>query len=406
MANLLDRAKTFGGNLLDFAHAYGMKQYQPIGQSDLESMAGAQQTEEARKVYDQQYKAARAKAISEGAQWWQMGDIAGAAAQQGYTNQLTNAANAAETLRQRRDREARDKGIRERVAQMTGLNDEQRGFLGVASPDTAEQILSKHLFPTSAQNGRASAGSIVSTYRRPDGRKVAIVQTGDPENPVKEVEMGYEDTSTSEMRTMQSYDTDAAMARGIRQREFARTYGVEASKVQTKAEAEIPMVMQQAHQGIQRLTALRAKLAALPTGPIEGKAKLLYQAEMQAINAELNNNALKKIADLQNDGVRLTPITEHELKILFSVSPSIENLPAANVAILDRQIAELQRTLQTSMDYMRYIDSGAPILSYRPSWYDAGQMPGAAPASAPAPAQPSGIDAAANQMPQLEDPRS
>lgn len=404
--NLLDRAKGFGGNLLDFAHAYATKQYDPIGQSDLEAMAGSQQTEEARRVYDQQYRAARAKAIDEGAAWYNMGDIAGAVAQQGYTNQLTNAANAAETLRQRREREARDKGIRERVAQMTGLSDEQRGFLGVASPDAAEQVLAKHLFPTSAQGGRAAAGSIVSTYRRPDGRKVAIVQTGDPENPVKEVEMGYEDASTSEMRTMQAYDTDAAMARGIRQREFARMYGTEAAKVQTKAEAEIPMVMQQAHQGIQRLTALRAKLAALPTGPIEGKAKLLYQAEMQAINAELNNNALKKIADLQNEGVRLTPITEHELKILFSVSPSVENLPAANVAILDRQIAELQRTLQTSMDYMRYIDSGAPILSYRPSWYDIGQAPGQGGGEPPPAPRGQGLQDAANTMPQLEDPRS
>jgi hypothetical protein len=82
-------------------------------------------------------------------------------------------------------------------------------------------------------------------------------------------------------------------------------------------------------------------------------------------------NVVNQIAE---QGVRLNPITENELKLLLSTSPQLTNRPEANVRILNDRIAQIDRTIQKLRDQLATLDNGGNITDYRP-----GQVPASAP---------------------------
>lgn len=380
--DLLEKAKQFGGNLLDFVVDYGQRRYSPEQPNAMaQELATDPGVLAAQRAYDRNYRISRGEAIRKGARWYEMDDYGRAGAEQQYGRDLMGAFQQAEALKQVRDRSARERGIRGLLGELE-LTPSQRGYLDAAGPEAAQEILAKHLFPSLSGKNGATPGTIGTTKVDRAGNVWTQVQTGDPNEPVKWVRAdGFTvDERPAALRSAEGFYEDPRYTEGMRKLKFAERYGAEAAAVQTKAEAEVPSAVMQASKARARLEALRDRVAKIETGRFVGPLQENYKAELQAINSEFNMLGLKNIGTLNQEGIRLNPISEHELKILFSTAPTIANEPAANVEILNRMIGELDNIISNGTALIGHIDSGLPVLSYRPRFVQAGagvQQPGA-----------------------------
>lgn len=381
--SLLQKAKGFGRNLLDFAVAYGDRQYTPEGNAGLEEMAGPEGSALARTNYDRNFRAARWQAIRQGAGPAEMDNLGHLGASKPYNEDMMRAVAVAEALKQQRQKSGRTKAISDYIRTNTDLTDGQRSLLGAVDEETAGQTLIKQQFPTLSGDGSASAGTVTSTFKGQNGTIWNIVQTGDPTNPVKAYDTGVrDDRRPSEIRTLQSYEDDPSKLDTRKQRAFAEKYGTQAAEFQATTEQTLPQIMQDSQNAIMRLTKLKQKIAVMPTGRLVGTALTQVSAEMQAIHAELTQNALIKIGQLKQQGVSLTPITEKELKVLFDTSAKVSNLPEANIKIIDLQLEQLQQVIDQAEQRLSWIDEGKPILNFR--MRSGSASPAAKPAAPPA----------------------
>lgn len=149
--SLLQGFKRFGGNLLDVARAIGEQQFSPIGGGALEREAG-DDAGLARARYDQNFRAARSQAVRNGARFYEMNDIAGAAAQPQYDEDLMRAVQVADALKQRRDGDARREALLKHIEGSKDLTDEQRSLLSALPEDQQAAVLSKMEFDDPADS--------------------------------------------------------------------------------------------------------------------------------------------------------------------------------------------------------------------------------------------------------------
>lgn len=359
MADLLNRTRRFGGNLLDAIHQFGTMQYAPGAMPVQEELAG-EAAAAAKAQYDRNFRIARDQAIKQGAGWALMNDYGHAGATNAYQVDLSTASAQAAELKKRRDEETRRQKLHEYVQSATGLSEDQRSLVDALGPEAAQDYLLKQAFPDAMlqQNGA------LATFPGENGNMWVIMRDGTARDTGIR-----DDRMSSEQRTIEAYQNNPELLRTYGRKNFEAKYGAEAGRVQAKVEEEIPPMLQSAYRNINRLENLKSRIAQIPTDRLTGELQEMFSAELQAINSELTEMALRKIADLQNDGVRLTPITEHELAVLFSTSAQISNLPEANLQILQRQIDALMAILEEGDAMLRHIDSGLPVLTYRGSWY-------------------------------------
>lgn len=371
MADLLGGIRKWGGNLLEAMHDYGTMQYRPPSLPGAEELAG-DDAAALQELYDRQFRVARDQAIkNQGAQWFNMDDYGHVGATPSYVTGLQNAITNATTLRGRRDDDTRRAALAKHINTLAGLEPEDEGYLSpaerdfllAAGPDIQQQVLQKHLFPQQLNPG-ATAG-ILQYVNSNDGYIYAMPKDGGPP-----VNTGVKwDQSTAKIREFGQLAGDPEYEKFLYTQKFAERYGAEAAQVQSEAEAKLPGVVQGMTSAISRLENVRDRLAELPSGRIEGWMREQFDAEFQAVAAILNEAALENIAALADRGVRLNPITEKELELLMSTSAQLKNEPAANVEILQRRIDEFTTRLNNAIELLQWIDSGKPVLSYRPQAY-------------------------------------
>jgi hypothetical protein len=133
----------------------------------------------------------------------------------------------------------------------------------------------------------------------------------------------------------------------------------------------------------EEMRGLRSELASVDTGQIKGRVKSFYDERYQALRSSIMLASLQNIATLSNMGVRLNPITQEELKVLMSTMPEMTNNPEANLKIIDRQIAKLERLnsdIESQIAFAR--NTNRPMTEYEVEPYDwSGLDGGASPAT-------------------------
>lgn len=378
MAGLLDTIKRGGRGLLEAADALGQYQYAPDGAAP----AGYEEDPmvlAARKQYDTNYRAARAQAIRQGARWYEMGDIAGAAANQRYGADLTNALSTSEALRARREKNSQREAIRKYVMEGAGLesmSDEQRQFLQAVDPDTATPIIAQQLFPEAMGSSSSQA---FATQVDADGHIWTISRDNRP-TMMRDPETGrpLRAQDPADIRTLQALQNDPNLMDAIRGRNAAGAYGTQEGEANVQARLAAAGGVAMARRQIPGLQQTLEKVKQLPTGVIAQNAKF-YNSELRELDARLSRYALENIGRMKAAGVNLGQITVVEFEKLMGVEAGVDKPPATNIALIESRIRDLQQLMEDSEAVLDYLDAGGSILKYR--------IPGTGPAPAAAPAQ-------------------
>lgn len=370
MADLLGGIKKWGGNLLEAMHDYGTMEYRPPSLPGAEELAG-QDAAGLQELYDRQFRVARNNAIyNQGAQWFNMDDYGHVGATPGYVTGLQNAITNATTLRDRRMDDERRTRLAQHINKLAGLEPDDpdylspadRDFLLATDPKTQSEVLQKHQFPVLSQGAVAGTLQMIPGN---DGFWYRVPKDGS--DPVKTT-VPVQDPSAWRTDALRMQDPDYLQYQ--QQVAHRKEYGKQEGQALAEAQQSAPAAYQSTDNAIRRLESIKARLQELPTGRIEGPARVWFDSEMQAVEAELNDIALRNIANLADAGVRLNPITEAELALLMSVSANVQNLPEANIRIIDDTIARLLRQRDQTYEFLTFIDNPTSrILEWRPRSY-------------------------------------
>jgi len=367
MADLLGGIKRWGGNLLEMAEAYGGHQYRPSALPIPEELAGPEMTKALQEQYDRQFRVARDQAIRNGVGFFGMDDYGHVGATGSYMQSMNDAIVQAQTLRQRRMEDDRLKNLSQHIARLSGLDPEDPDYISpmdlsllqAMDPDEATKALLAQQMP--------NAGGLAGTLQMipgGDGFYYRVPKDGGPP-----VNTGIPVPDPAAVQTDQFRIGNDPYMEYLEKRKFVERYGTESAVVQSEAEGRLPGVIASTDSAITRLEDLRERIKDIPSGRLEGAVREQFDAELQAINAELNEAALVNIAALAERGVRLNPITEAELKLLMSTSAEIRNEPEANVKIINRRIDSMNAIMEEAYNLLAWIDSGRPVLQYRPQAY-------------------------------------
>jgi hypothetical protein len=363
--DLLNRMRGFGGGLLDAARRFGEHEYQPNSSVAAEGMAGPY-APLARAQYDRDYRVARGRAIRQGARWYEMDDEAASAAQGAYDDGMVRAMQIAEALRGRREKEGRAMALAEAIKSMRGsgqMSDQQAAALSAVDPDAAGEILAKASFPNS--EGTAQSGRIVDTFRGSDGMVHAVIQTGDPANPVKTINTETrEDSSTAEIRTLQALMASQQLMNTVQAKGAAGAFGTEQGKIDAIARSTLPAARTNLKNNIGRMERLRDEMEKLDSGQVAGRVAPYFGPEWQAVNAALTEEALLMVGQLKDLGVNLQPITEKELAILMNTSPKLTNKKEANVKIINERIRRANNVLAELQRQIDHLKKGGSMVNY------------------------------------------
>lgn len=389
MNSLLDFGKRVGTGLTGLLDGLVDPRYSR--DTALEAEAGEEQT---RIAQERARQASLAAMLEPGRKWYTMTAAGDAAGGQAYGQHILGAAGVAEELRKRREEQARRERLAKLISEAPNLTggdgkpvytEQQLGVLGALGADEQAKVLMQSAFPKLSASGVATAGNIVATKRGRNGNIVVVVQTGDPANPVSVVDTGVQTEAElpSEIRTRLALLQDPTLIDVNAQDKQAATEGTETGKANIAALSTLPQMIAGTQGHIEQLKSLREQMASLPTGPIQGAVLSKVSSDMQVALAAVQQESLMNIARLAEAGVRLNPITEKELNILFQTSPQLSNYADANVRIIDARIKQFERTLRRLQAQLDLLDEGNDITDYRPS-----ASPAPAPAAAPAPGAP------------------
>lgn len=375
MTDLLGGIKRWGGNLLEMAEAYGGHQYRPTSMPVPEELVGPEMAAALQEQYDRQFRVARDQAIRGGVGFFGMDDYGHVGAQNRYAASMNDAITQAQTLRQQRMDDDRRKAVADHIARLSGLDPEDPNYidpmdlslLQSMEPDKATEALLRMQVP--------EAGGLAGTLQMikgGDGYWWQVPRDGGPP-----VNTGIKVQDPAAVLTDQFRIGNEDYEEFQRRQAFVKRYGAEEAAVQSEAEARLPGVINGIRSAVQRLEAVRDRVAELPSGRIEGKIREQFDAEFQAVAAILNEAALENIAALADRGVRLNPITENELKLLLSTSAQLQNEPEANVEILNSRIESFYSRLMQAYELLDWIDGNRSVLDYRPKayqdWRNSGQ---------------------------------
>lgn len=353
--SLLQGAKRFGGNLLDFISAVGNQQFSPEGSAALEGSADPAAVAAAKRMYDQNYRAARWKAIQQGA--WLGADSAAAssAAQPMYETALTNAVTIADALRKRREESGRSDALMNIIARSTDLTDSQREALRAASPDDASEVLLKTAFPNAGQGGDAVHG----TFEGDNGNMWVIGNDGKP------VDTGAKyNRRTAELNTLYGMMGDPRLLGARFDRGYAGASGAAYADADAAARSTLPSMKFASEQNLMRMGELRAEMAAVDSGQLAGRLGPYFGPKWQQLEASLMTEALMQIGQLRAMGVSLNPLTEKEVELLLTTSPKLTNRKEANLQIIDSRMKSVQRILDDVTEKMNWISQGKSILDF------------------------------------------
>lgn len=367
MTDLLGGIKRWGGNLLEMAEAYGGHQYRPTSLPVPEELVGPEMAAALQEQYDRQFRVARDQAIRGGVGFFGMDDYGHVGAQNRYAASMNDAINQAQTLRQQRMEDDRRKAVANHIARLSGLDPEDPNYidpmdlslLQSMEPDKATEAMLRMQVP--------EAGGLAGTLQMIPGKDGFWYRV--PKDGSDPVNTGIPVQDPSAVRTDQFRIGNEDYEEFQRRQAFAKRYGTEQAAIQTEAEGRLPGVISSTASAMSRLEDVRERIKDIPSGRLEGAIREQFDAELQAINAELNELALVNIAALAERGVRLNPITEAELKLLMSTSAELRNEPEANVDIINRRIESMQTIMDQAYDLLSWIDDGRNVLHYRPKAY-------------------------------------
>ena len=140
---------------------------------------------------------------------------------------------------------------------------------------------------------------------------------------------------------------------------------VAADEAKTQFKLSFPGLMTNARASRDLLVGIAKEIEGLPTGPGSEAVMTKINAKYQAAEAQLKQAALENIAALAQKGVKLNPVTEEELRILLSTSPSLTNYPEANKQILEKRIAMFENVMKDLEDQMSFYEKGGNPLDYK-----------------------------------------
>lgn len=149
--SLLNGARRFGGSLLDLARAYGTQQYSPISNPEQEEAAG-EFAPGLKQQYNRNFRAARGNAVRQGARWWEMNDLAGAEAQGAYDQQMVQAIQVADALKQRRLESGRTQAMHDYINDHPDLPQKQKDLLLAMDEKDAAKVMAEQEFPDPNKN--------------------------------------------------------------------------------------------------------------------------------------------------------------------------------------------------------------------------------------------------------------
>lgn len=398
MDDLLTRGRNFGSKLLGLLD--NISAGTVVSDPEAEQLAGVSRTGAAL----EQARRARLWAMMDpNVPWYAMTTAGGAAQQSAYTTGIAGAVKTAQELRDIQEKRNRTDTLRKWIENAPNVLDasgkpaftpQQASVLPALDEATQNDALAQWAFPSLGTKGRgvATAGQIVATKRGENGNIIAVIQTGDPANPVTTIDTGVKTESElpSEIRTRLALMSNPALIDVNATDKRAGTEGTETGKAQVAFEISAPQTLMGLQQNRARSQELLQRISGYDTGKLTGPALALFNTEMQALASELADGALRQIAELKAQGVQLAPVSNEEFRMLLLPAPAITNNPQANAQILRRRIAGIDAIIADIEDQLNFVDAGGAITKWRPRQYRSRQpaAPSAAPASAPAPRTP------------------
>lgn len=332
--------------------------------------------------------AAMQEGAAKGLPWYAMTTARDFKADPAYNSFLANAVSSVEELRKRRDADGRRQKVAELVGRLSNPEDplaqeytpEQIAVLGAMSPDEQAALLAKTAFPKESGINVATSGTVQGgRFKLPNGNIGAMVQTGDPQNPVRIIDTGtaYISEDPSLIRGLDALLEDPRRIQVAGDLKKGEAVGTKTGEANVAAMVALPQAINAGRNALASMETFKAELAATPTGALTGRVLQMFNADFQKLEADAYSEALREIGRLKNEGVSLNPITENELDLLLKTSPRLTNRPEANIAIIEQRMERGRRALQQLEEQLAWIDAGYDITQYRP-----GQAP---PSPAPVP---------------------
>ncbi len=354
----------------------------------MEELAG----EEGVALAQQQARAASMHAMMQpGIPWYAMTVAGDAEGQLGYSKGIAGAADLAEKIRARRDSDERRKRLADLIANAPNLTKAdgtpefsrlQLDTLGALSADEQAKIFGTYAFPKMSPSGTATAGSVQAVKRGPNGNILAVVQTGDPYNPVTVVDTGVQTEAElpSEIRSRIALANDPTLIDVNARDKQAETTGAETGKANVAFDQMAGTTLAQTQADLASYQTLKAQVAGLDSGPIKGPVMAKLNADFQVADARMKMQGLRMIGELKAAGISLTPITERELAILMQPTPQLTNYKEANLTIIEDRVQSLQRIISQLESQIAFRDQGGDITRWRGTRGPAQPAPAAAPA--------------------------
>jgi hypothetical protein len=337
-------------------------------------------------------------AAGKNAPWYALGAARDMSAQPAYEQYVNGAAASVEALRKRREDSGRRKSVAELVARISGGEDplseqytpEQIAVLQTLSPDEQAALLAKQAFPKESGISVATSGTVQGgRFKLQNGNIGAMVQTGDPANPVRIVDTGqpYISEDPSDIRSLEMLSQNPELLRALFEKSRHDKEGGKTGEANVDAKMTLPALIATNERHIENMSDLRNQLASLPTNALTGQVLQIFSSRFQSAQAALYEEALQNIGALKAQGISLQPITEKELEVLFTTSPKLTNKPDANLRIIDDRIRRAKKVIADLRSQLAVIDAGGNATDWRPA---GAQAPGS-PAQPPQPRQPSSI---------------
>lgn len=393
MAGLLDRINAGGAKVLQALEAIATPNV--YGDPAMEAMMTEEQRAAAKGYARSAGIAGMHEAAANGSPWTELLARRDFRAMPAYRQYLDSAVSSVEELRKRREAEGRRDKVAELVGRLANPEDpltqeytpEQIALLATLPPDEQAALMAKKAFPKEAGLSVATAGTVQGgRFKLANGNIGALVQTGDPANPVKIIDTGqpYVSELPSDIRSLQEILNNPALLGAIGDKSKADATGAETGKANVAIMKEVPALLATNQRHIEALTDLRDRLAGLDSGALTGRVLQQFSSEFQTAQALMYEEALMQIGALKAAGASLNPITEKELEVLFSTSPRLTNQPKANVEIINKRIQRIQRVMQDLREQLTAAQAG-DVTQYNPSAPGvAPSAPAAAPSAAPA----------------------
>jgi hypothetical protein len=316
------------------------------------------------------------KGAQAGLPWYAMNSAQTQHAQPVYNQYVDQAVASVEELRKRREASTRRESVAELVKRITSGEDplsaeytpEQLAVLPALTPDEQAALLAKSAFPKESGINIATAGTIQQTRKLANGNIGVVVQTGDPKNPVKIVDTGepYISELPSDIRSLQELMQNPELLAIIAEKAKQDSTGKKTGEANVDAQVALPGLIATNERHIQSLEELRDQISELPTNALTGPVLSLFSSRFQTAQAALYEEALQNIAALAQAGVKLNPLTEKEVEILFTTSPKLTNKPEANVQIINERINRIRKVTASLREQLAVIDSGRNITEWRP----------------------------------------